>query len=156
MAMDLVVLVGLQASGKSTFYRSRFASTHAIVSKDLLKNNHNRERRQRALVAAALERGESVVVDNTSPTVADRAPLVELARSRAARAICYYFESKIDACRERNATREGAECVPEVALRTTAKRLELPSYGEGFDEIHYVRITGDGEFTVETWKEDDR
>ena len=154
--MDLVVFVGLQASGKSTFYRSRFAATHALVSKDLLKNNRNRERRQRALVAAALERGESVVVDNTNPTAAGRAPLVEIAREHGARTVCYYFESTIEACRERNAAREGRACVPEVALRTTAKRLEVPSPEEGFDEMYSVRITDDGEFAVEPWKEDAR
>jgi hypothetical protein len=27
----------LQASGKSTFYKQRFAATHALVSKDLLR-----------------------------------------------------------------------------------------------------------------------
>lgn len=152
--MDVVVFVGLQASGKSSFYRSRFERTHAFVSKDLLKNNRNRERRQRDLVAAALERGESVVVDNTNPTAADRAPLVSIARVWTARAICYYFESKIEACRNRNARREGAARVPEVALRTTAKRLELPSYDEGFDEIYYVSIDADGAFVVEPWKEE--
>jgi predicted kinase len=154
--MDLVVFVGLQASGKSTFYRSRFASTHTLVSKDLLRNNRNRERRQRGLVVAALERGESVVVDNTNPTTADRAPLVEIARSFGARAVCYYFESRLEACQARNAVREGRACVPEAGLRATAKRLEVPSYDEGFDEIYYVRIASGeaGEFVVEPWRKD--
>jgi predicted kinase len=32
--MELVVFIGLPASGKSSFYRQRFSSTHALVSKD--------------------------------------------------------------------------------------------------------------------------
>lgn len=152
-AMEVVVFVGLQASGKSTYYRSHFASTHVLVSKDLLRNNRNRVRRQRDLATAALQRGESVVVDNTNPTTADRAPLVALARSFGARAVCYYFESRIDSCRKRNASREGRARVPEVALRSTAKRLEVPLLTEGFDELFYVRIAANGEFVIESWKE---
>ncbi len=40
-APELVIFVGLQASGKSTFFRERFATTHELVSKDLLRNNKN-------------------------------------------------------------------------------------------------------------------
>ena len=154
--MELVVFVGLQASGKSTFYRGRFASTHALVSKDLMRHNRNRERRQRQLVTAALERGESVVVDNTNPTAADRGPLVEIARAFGAQAVCYYFESRVAASLERNASREGLARVPDVAVRATSKRLAAPSIEEGFDEMYYVRIADDGRFVVEPWKEEPR
>ena len=33
MGAELIVFVGLQASGKSTFFRERFAATHDLVSK---------------------------------------------------------------------------------------------------------------------------
>src|SRR5689334_13865140 len=82
--MDLVVLAGLQGSGKTTFYRARFAETHAHVSKDLFRHNHDKTRRQRHLVEAAAADGLSVVVDNTSVRREDRAELVTLARARHA------------------------------------------------------------------------
>ncbi|WP_207955865.1 AAA family ATPase [Rubrobacter marinus] len=59
--------MGLQASGKSTFYRERLAGTHAHVSKDLFRHNKDRNRRQAQLVREALRSGRSVVVDNTNP-----------------------------------------------------------------------------------------
>jgi len=34
--LELVIFIGLQATGKSTFYRARFAATHVLVSKDLM------------------------------------------------------------------------------------------------------------------------
>jgi predicted kinase len=40
--MECVILIGLPASGKSTFFRERFAATHDHVSKDLLRNNRSR------------------------------------------------------------------------------------------------------------------
>src|SRR3712207_3401321 len=69
--LELVVFAGLQASGKSTFFRTYFATTHALVSKDLFRNNRNPNRRQTHLIEAALSAGRSVVVDNTNPTTAD-------------------------------------------------------------------------------------
>ena len=74
--MELVVFVGLQASGKSTFFRERFAETHEHVSKDLFPKNRNKNRRQEHLLRAALSAGRSMVVDNTNPTPEDRRPLV--------------------------------------------------------------------------------
>lgn len=47
MEPELAVLVGLQASGKSTFVASRFAATHTVVSKDLMRSARHKERRQR-------------------------------------------------------------------------------------------------------------
>jgi predicted kinase len=72
--MELVVFVGLQASGKSTFFREGFAQTHEHVSKDLLPHNRDKNKRQENILRAALSAGRSVVVDNTSPTpkTADR------------------------------------------------------------------------------------
>ena len=87
--MDLVIFVGLQASGKSTFFRERFAATHVHVSKDLFRNNKNPNRRQTHLIEAALEQGSSVVVDNTNPTLEDRLTLIELGGKFGARIIGY-------------------------------------------------------------------
>src|SRR5436853_453942 len=36
--MELIVFIGLQGSGKSTFYHTYFAATHDHISKDLLGN----------------------------------------------------------------------------------------------------------------------
>ena len=146
--MELVIFVGLQASGKSTFFRERLSATHAHVSKDLFRNNKNPKRRQTQLIEAALEQGSSVVVDNTNPTVEDRLTLIELGRKFGARTVGYYFESEVRRCIGRNRRRLGKERVPDVAIFATAKRLVAPSYSEGFDELFRVRITDDSAFAV--------
>ena len=74
--MECVILIGLPASGKSTFFRERFAGTHDHISKDLLRNNRRPQRRQEQLIEESLASGRSVVVDNTNPSVAVRAPLI--------------------------------------------------------------------------------
>src|SRR5438045_3602370 len=123
MTPELVLLIGLQGAGKSSFYRACLAATHELVSKDRFPNNRNPARRQRQLIAEALGAGRSVVVDNTNPTVEGRAELIALARSFGASIVGYYFESRLADCLERNRQRQGKARVPDIALYATRKRL---------------------------------
>ena len=132
--MELVIFVGLPASGKSTHYLQNFAATHVHVSKDLLP----RGGRQEPLIAAALKAGKSVVVDNTNPSAEVRRPLIELGRRHGARIVGYFFEVDVKTALVRNRLREGKGRVPDVALFVTKKKLAPPSYDEGFDEIHVI------------------
>ena len=147
---ELVVFVGLPASGKSTFYRERFATTHELVSKDLMPNNPRRAARQRELVAAALARGRSVVVDNTNPRRADRAELLALGRAAGATCALYHFNAPIGDCLARNRARAGKARVPDVALFVANQRLEPPGDDEGFDARYEVSLASPQGFIVET------
>jgi predicted kinase len=140
--LELVIFVGLQASGKSTFFGERFAATHEHVSKDLFPNNRNRNRRQERLIRAALEAGSPVVVDNTNPTPEARQSLIELGREHGAKVVGYYFESSARESVGRNRLRAGKAKVPDVAIYATAKKLVPLSYSEGFDELFSVILTG--------------
>ena len=145
--MELIVLVGLQASGKSTFFYVRFAETHQHVSKDLFPNNRHKNRRQEHLIRIALSAGRSAVVDNTSPTPEERRPLVRLGHEYGAKVLCYYFEASVSECLRRNKMREGKARVPDVAIYATAKKLVAPSIEEGFDGLLCVRLN-DSAFEV--------
>jgi predicted kinase len=137
--VDLVVLVGLQGSGKTTFFGARFGATHALVSKDLIRNARDRNRRQEELVRAAAAAGRSVVVDNTNVRREDRTGLVALARALGMRPVCYVFPADVTSSLARNMEREGKARVPAVAIHATARRLVPPGPEEGFDEIYQVR-----------------
>jgi predicted kinase len=152
--MELVILIGLQGSGKSTFYRQRFAQMHELVSKDLFRNNSNPARRQRQLIEEALQAGRSVVVDNTNPTREVRAELVRLGRRHGATVLGYYFEAQVTESLARNALREGRGRVPDVAIFATMKKLVRPSNEEGFDRLYYVRTMDGMRFDVSDWQEE--
>ncbi|HYT95113.1 MAG TPA: ATP-binding protein [Gemmataceae bacterium] len=152
--MELILFIGLQASGKSSFYRARFAATHDLISKDRLRNNKNRERRQRQLIAEALAAGRPVVVDNTNPTTEDRRPLIELAKAAGVHVTGYYFASRLEDCLGRNQLRQGKDHVPDVALFATAAKLQRPTVAEGFDQLFHVCLAA-GAFEVAEWKEEE-
>jgi len=151
--MQLVIFIGLQASGKTTFFRTHFADTHELISKDLMRNNKNKNRRQAELIAAAFEEGRSVVVDNTNPTVEDRTKLISLGQAYGVQIIGYYFASRVSECLQRNHHRSGKAKVPEVGIYATAKKLVVPTFSEGFDKVFYVQIDTEGTFEITPWLE---
>jgi predicted kinase len=149
--LEVAVLVGLQASGTSTFTRGFFGDSHVVVSKDDWPNARNRQRRQMRLIAEALAAGRSVVVDNTNPSPAEWVPLIAEARIHGARTVGYWFPPDVSGSLTRNAVREPKTRVPEVGVRATLGRLVRPrrSAGpDGFDAVYVVTFDGAGGFTV--------
>jgi predicted kinase len=138
--MECVLLIGLPAAGKTSFYRARFAATHVHVSKDLISNARRPSQRQEQLVRDALLEGHSVVVDNTNASVAVRAPLIALARTLGAEVVGYYFPTEARDALRRNRARKGRERVPDVAIFAIRKQMEPPSPTEGFDRLCLVRM----------------
>ncbi|MDB5389092.1 MAG: hypothetical protein JWM11_4738 [Planctomycetaceae bacterium] len=147
--MEAILFIGLQGSGKSSYYKERFFGTHVHISLDLFRT---RDREQRFLDVCLMTR-QRFVVDNTNPGRAERVKYFDAAKSAGYSIHGYYFESKIDACVQRNAGRRSRECVPLAAILSTSKKLELPRRDEGFDKLFYVRLL-DGTFHVEEWRDE--
>lgn len=148
--MEAVIFIGIQASGKSTFYRERFSDTHVRINLDMLKTRH----REARLIETCVETGQGFVVDNTNPTRQDRARYVTRAKDAGFRIVGYYFQSKIGEAVARNNARPSARRVPEKGVRGTHARLELPNADEGFDALFYVRIDEPHGFVVEEWSDE--
>ena len=146
---ECIIFIGLPASGKTTFYQRRFAETHRHISKDHWPNVSNKDARQADAMRTALTRGDPVVIDNTHPSPADRAPVIALARECGARLIGYYFTATTREAVGRNRGREGKARVPDAAIFTKAKRMTMPAGKEGFDELYSVSIATDGDFMVQ-------
>ena len=144
--MEMIIFTGIQASGKSTFYKERFFRTHMRISMDML-NTRNKEQKFLDLCFSLHQR---VVVDNTNPAGIDRRRYIEQAKNNKYKVIGFYFQSKIEDAIKRNSNRVGKECIPEIGIRSTSRKLELPSFDEGFDELYYVEIDKQ-EFKVKNW-----
>jgi predicted kinase len=148
--VEAVIFVGIQAVGKSSFYRERFFDTHLRINLDMLKTRY----RERILLRACLDAKQPFVVDNTNPSVEERARYIEIARSGGFRLVGYYFRSPPKDALTRNARRTGKARIPEKGILGTHKRLRVPRLEEGFDELYYVRIDETGCFVVEEWSDE--
>ena len=147
--MECVIFIGIQASGKSEFYKQKFFKTHVRINLDMLRTRH----RENILLNACIEAKQSFVVDNTNPTVKDRSKYIVAARQGQFKIIGYYFQTDIKGSLERNENRSGKEHLRTAAILATHDKLELPSLNEGFDELKYVRIVEGFSFTVEDYNE---
>ncbi|AOY01430.1 ATP-binding protein [Jeongeupia sp. USM3] len=142
--MELIIFVGPQGAGKSTFYQSRFADTHIRINRDMLKTRH----RESLLFQACLEMKQSCVLDRTNPTIKERAPFIQTAKAQHFRVQAYHFVTSYDAALQRNNQREGKARVPEVGLKSVFKQLCPPTRMEGFDAVFEVRCLPAGQFDV--------
>jgi predicted kinase len=142
--MQAVVLVGIQASGKSAFYKQRFFDTHVRISRDLLRTRN----RESLLMDACIRAQQPFVIDNTNPLAEERARYILPARAARFRVVCYFFRTETRAAIARNAKREGSARIPIPGILGTYKKLEEPRPEEGFDEIYLVTLTPENEFVV--------
>jgi predicted kinase len=147
--MEAILFIGLQASGKSTFYKERFFDTHVRINLDMLRTRH----RERRLLQTCIETKQRFVVDNTNPTQAERARYIVPAKDAGFSIIGYYFQSRVSDCISRNNDRQETRRIPAIGIYATAKKLQIPTISEGFDALYYVRIDSSGGFVVEEWDE---
>eukprot|EP01106_Pelomyxa_sp_JSP_P013719 TRINITY_DN418_c0_g4_i1.p1 TRINITY_DN418_c0_g4~~TRINITY_DN418_c0_g4_i1.p1 ORF type:complete len:356 (-),score=81.29 TRINITY_DN418_c0_g4_i1:44-1111(-) len=142
---ELVIIVGFPASGKSTFTKKYMvAKAYVHVNRDTLKTQ------PKCLKATeeALSSGKSVVVDNTNPSKAARAPYINLARSRNVPVRCFRFQVDEKLAHHLNYFREkitngSSPHVPTIGFAKFKKELEEPELSEGFTEIKKINFIAD-------------
>lgn len=145
--MEAIIFVGIQGSGKSTFFGRRFSDTHVRLNLDMLRTRH----REDLLLDACIAAKQKFVIDNTNLTREGRSKYINKARDGGFKILGYYFRSELRTAIERNSLRNGRARIPEKGILGAHKRLQLPSLEEGFDELFYVRTDESDEFVVENW-----
>lgn len=148
--MDAIIFIGIQASGKSSFYRAKFYDTHVRINLDMLKTRQ----REKVFLQACLDTKQPFVIDNTNVTAAEREKCIEAAKSAGFVVTGYYFRSSLKDALARNKQRSGRALIPEKGVVGTFKRLELPRREEGFDQLYYVEINESGEFIIKEWSDE--
>jgi predicted kinase len=128
---EAVIFVGVQGSGKTTYFMEHFAGTHEHVSRDIQQG----EEREMSLIRDCLRSGRSFVVDDTNATRAVRAPYIRAAKTAGFSVRSYFFDTPIRTAIGRNNHRKDKKSIPVPAILRAAKILEPPSLSEGIDEI---------------------
>lgn len=143
----IVIMIGLQASGKSTFCQE-YLKKYYCISLDQL---HTR-RKELLEINSCIEQHRNFVIDNTNPSVQDRKRYFDIVSGTDYHIVGYYMRSVIKECIPRNEQRTGKAKIPRTAIAATSKKIELPSYSEGFHELYYVEMTQNG-FKINNWEE---
>ncbi|MCO5608994.1 hypothetical protein L7F22_063214 [Adiantum nelumboides] len=125
-SVRLIILCGLQGSGKSSF--SRFMKDElgfTIISQDDMGTKSSCE----AALAFAMRKDERVVVDKCNSTVESRKLLLEIA-FRPKNALCIHFDYPVDLCIQRADVRVDHPTIPKgrasIPIRSMAKSLVVP------------------------------
>jgi predicted kinase len=147
----LVLLVGIAASGKSTFAHRHFASTEVLSSDEMRALITDDPSTQGAtddafdllhrILAMRLRRGRLTVVDATNVEVWARAELLAVARRHRRPAVAVVLDLPLDVALRRNLERP-APRPPAAALRRQHAwlRTSLASLpNEAFAAIHHLR-----------------
>ena len=142
--MEAIIFIGVQGSGKSTFYRQRFFETHVRISLDMLRTRQ----REQLFFTACLEAKQPFVIDNTNPLPAERARYIERARASGFRVVAYFFLTSLQDAIRRNRQRAGKRQVPVPAIVGTFRKLRPPALEEGYDAMHTVTVAPDDTFLV--------
>lgn len=141
-----IILIGIQASGKSTFCQRYLQSgSLAHISLDEVGTRN----RELEMLMQCINDDRSFVIDNTNPEVADRNRYISLAKAHGYEIVGIFFQSKVRDCIKRNEMR-GTK-VPAKAIASTSNKLQLPSLEEGFDMLLFAQIKEEG-FDIQQWR----
>ena len=144
---DCYILIGIPASGKSTWVR-KYGGDMTVISPDgYLEEQYQYEwTEQRAKEAWAhsyqefadsLRQGRSVVWDATFLGSIDRSPVLNLAKGFGYKCTAIVVQAPLELCLQRNLERHRSP-VPSSKIVAMHKSLCLPSLEEGFDDIELV------------------
>lgn len=141
--MNVIVLVGLPGSGKSTVAKKYFPN-YVRISQDLAGN------REACIMdmKAAIKRDYDIIIDRTNINRAQRKYWIDLALGAGAKNLtCIYLDVGEEECIARINIRKGHETIKEdmplekkrAIVYNFNKSFERPELKEGFSTVIYTR-----------------
>ncbi len=144
----LTVMVGLPASGKSTYAQQLVDENTVVLSSDLIRKElFGFEENQtgntivfKTLYSRARElfkNGKNVIIDATNVSIFDRKRVLENFTDLSIYRQAIVIETSIDKCVERDKAR--TRTVGKDVIKKYANKYQKPTYSEGFDKIIFVK-----------------
>lgn len=134
---EMIIMVGYPGSGKS--HLTKLISdvsiyNHVSVSRDIFGTIDKCIKRATDLCIM----GNSVIIDNTSPSVDDRKKFIDIAKKFKYRCRCIYVSTDMETSEHNNYNRRyisGKDLVPKIVYNIFKKKFVCPTTKEGFDEV---------------------
>jgi len=138
--LDIIVMMGYPASGKSTFSKKYLVGPHNYewVNRDTLKT----PAKCLKFMKQSLAQGKNVVLDNLHSKKKSRAEYFKIAKQFGANIRCFWIQMEKEEALHVNAYRykTGGPRIPGVAYNVYRKYFEPPSKAEGFAEVVKVNF----------------
>jgi len=131
---EIVLMVGLPGSGKSTFVKNQLGN-YQYISGDVLKTT---PKIIKAIKELYCFHGDSlrVVIDACNHTVEKRKTYIDLANQIELSIRCIWIDvAKETAIAQNELRKDTLGYLPKIAIYTIAKRFEAPSSSEGIEII---------------------
>lgn len=141
------ILVGLPASGKST-YAGKYAQIGwRIISSDgireelygdasIQKKPNEIFAQMRERLETSLNNNENIIIDATNLTAKNRTFFLDVIKYYSYTVVAIVFNTPLEECKKRNDERDRK--VPIEVIEHMAGKIELPSKDEGFEIIDFV------------------
>lgn len=135
----MIILVGCPGSGKSRLAKEIISNNGqeriAVVNQDACKS----KRACHVAANRAVQSGQSVIIDNTNPSVAARREWIDIAAAFMMHVRIIHLTTPAALAKHNNVWRSAvlreSGRIPEVAYRVYAKKFEMPSLDE-CDGVH--------------------
>jgi len=133
---EVIVLVGYPGSGKSHFSSQHAAqSKYDVINRDLVGS----WQKCVALMERSLDKGQSVLIDNTNPDRESRSRFLKICAARRIPCRCFYMKSSLSHAQHNNKFRELTDekhtPIPRMVFNVYKSKYQEPSVDEGFAQL---------------------
>lgn len=126
---EIVIMIGMPGSGKSTFCNQKLPS-YKLICGDTFKTQPKMIKEAKKYINT-----HSIILDGTNGTVKKRKTYIDFANEYNRKVKCIWIDTNLENSIEQIKKRktEGGHYVPKIALYTYKKFFETPNENEGFD-----------------------
>ena len=143
MKAELTILVGLPASGKSSFLEDCTSKMVVVCPDNIRKEVFGVEFNKdvegmvwfltRSMIKMLLLQDKTVILDATNISVSRRKEWIDLGHECNAQVSAIHFDTPYETCVERNKAR--SRVVPDNVMERMRDEFEVPETDEGFDRV---------------------
>jgi bifunctional polynucleotide phosphatase/kinase len=151
---ELIIMVGVPGSGKSTFVKKYIAPhNYGIINRDTSKTI------QKCIKECIqfIKSGRSIVIDNTNPTIESREKFIKIATDRGYMCRCFIMNTDValakhNMCYRHYISGGQIDTIPNIVYNIYKKKYDPPERNEGFEEINTIDFSLDSNIDISKYK----